>query len=66
VLGPSRKYPHSPHRGNFCRPEGNRETIVSEIACVLGYLKGIGGLISNFLCGGGLDVFWNDSFTYFV
>jgi hypothetical protein len=27
---------------------------------VLGHLKGVGGLTSYFLRGGGMDVFWND------
>jgi hypothetical protein len=30
------------------------------IVNVLGHPKGVGGLTSNFLCGGGMDVFWND------
>jgi hypothetical protein len=32
------------------------------IVNVLGYLKGVGGLTSYFLRGGGMDVFWNDPF----
>jgi hypothetical protein len=32
------------------------------IVNVLGHPKGVGGLTSNFLCGGGMDVFWNDPF----
>jgi hypothetical protein len=30
------------------------------IVNVLGHLKGVGRLTSNFLHGGGMDVFWND------
>jgi hypothetical protein len=30
------------------------------IVNVLGHPKGVGGLTSNFLHGGGMDVFWND------
>ena len=30
VLGRSRKDPHSPHGGNFCRPEGEGRKIVSD------------------------------------
>jgi hypothetical protein len=30
------------------------------IVNVLGHPKGVGGLTSNFLGGGGMDVFWND------
>ena len=29
-MGRSRKDPHSPHRGNFCRPEGEGDKIVSD------------------------------------
>ena len=58
-MGRSRKDPHSPHRGNFCRPEGEKKLFLI-IVNVLGHPKGVGGLTSNFLCGGGMDVFWND------
>jgi hypothetical protein len=30
------------------------------IVSVLGHPKGVGRLTSNFLRGGGMDVFWND------
>ncbi len=36
------------------------------IVSVLGHLKGVGALTSstsNFLHGGGIDVFWNDPFN---
>jgi hypothetical protein len=32
------------------------------IVNVLGHPKWVGGLTSNFLRGGGMDVFWNDPF----
>ena len=53
---------HTPlHRGNFCRPEGGREKkLFLIIGNVLGHLKVVGVLTSYFLCGGGMDVFWND------
>jgi hypothetical protein len=59
VLGRSRKDPHSPHGGNFCCPEGETKLFLI-IVNVLGHPKGVGGLTSNFLRGGGMDVFWND------
>ena len=31
----------------------------------LGHPKGVGGLTSNFLRGGGMDVFWNDPIQIF-
>ena len=47
LMDHSRKDPHSPHRGNFCHPEGLEGD----------NLKGLwgGGLTSNFLCWGGID-----------
>ena len=61
VMGRSRKDPHSPHGGNFGCPEGEEETkLFLIIVNVLGHPKGVGGLTSNFLRGGGMDVFWND------
>jgi hypothetical protein len=57
-MGRSRKDSHSPHRGNFCRPEEKKLFLI--IVSVLGHPKGVGGLTSNFLGGGGMDVFWND------
>jgi hypothetical protein len=39
---------------------GKGAKIVSDNTNVLGHPKGIGGLISYFLRGGGMDVFWND------
>ena len=60
-MGRSRKDPYSPHRGNFCCPEGGGEKkLLLIIVNVLGHPKGVGGLTSYFLRGGGMDVFWND------
>jgi hypothetical protein len=41
---------------------GRGEKIVSDNSkCItVGHPKGVGGLTSYFLCGGGMDVFWND------
>jgi hypothetical protein len=36
------------------------------IVNVLGHPKGVGGLTSNFLRGGGMDVFWNDPMPYYL
>jgi hypothetical protein len=36
------------------------------IVNVLGHPKGVGGLTSNFLCGGGMDVFWNDPYRVII
>ena len=69
-MGRSRKDPYSPHRGNFCRPGGGEKKLFLIIVNVLGHPKGVGGLTSYFLRGGGMDVFWNDpmclSLPYFV
>jgi hypothetical protein len=46
AMGRSRKDPHSPHRGNFCRPEGEKKLFLI-IVNVLGHPKGVGGV--NFL-----------------
>jgi hypothetical protein len=60
-MGHSRKDPYSSHRGNFCRPEGEgRKKLFLIIVNVFGHPKGVGGLTSYFLRGGGMDVFWND------
>jgi hypothetical protein len=39
---------------------GGEKKLFLIIVNVLGHPKGVGGLTSNFLCGGGIDVFWND------
>jgi hypothetical protein len=59
----SSKDPYSPHTGNFCRPEGRGEKIVSDNSKCIRTSKGGRGLTSYFLRGGGMDVFWNDSIT---
>ena len=51
-MGHSRKDPYSPH--------GGEKKLFLMIVNVLGHPKGIGGLTSYFLRGGGMDVFWND------
>ena len=49
---------------------GRGEKLFLIIVNVLGHPKGVGGLTSYFLRGGGMDVFWNDpmclSLPYFV
>jgi hypothetical protein len=70
LLGRSRKDPHSPHGGNFCSPEGvgggggggGGDKIVSDNSKCIRTSEGGRGLTSNFLHGGGMDVFWNDPF----
>jgi hypothetical protein len=48
-------------RRKFLPSGGGGETkLFLIIVNVLGHLKGVGGLTSNFLRGGGTDVFWND------
>jgi hypothetical protein len=42
------------------RRGGGETKLFLIIVNVLGHLKGVGGLTSNFLRGGGMDVFWND------
>ena len=54
TMGCSRKDPHFPQRRNFCRPEGEGRKKCIRTS------TGVGGLTSNFLRGGGMDVFWND------
>jgi hypothetical protein len=39
---------------------GRGEKMFLIIVSVLEHPKGVGGLTSNFLHGGGMDVFWND------
>ena len=52
ILPPLRKF--LPSRG------GGEKKLFLIIVNVLGHPKGVGGLTSNFLCGGGMDVFWNE------
>jgi hypothetical protein len=39
---------------------GGEKKLFLIIVNVLGHPKGVGGLTSYFLRGGGMDVFWND------
>ena len=57
-MGRSRKDPHSSHSTPSGR--GGETKLFLIIVNVLGHPKGVGGLTSNFLGGGGMDVFWND------
>ena len=52
ILPPQRKF--LPSGG------GGEKKLFLIIVNVLGHPKGVGGLISYFLRGGGMDVFWND------
>ena len=54
ILPPRRKFLPS--------GEGGEEKLLLIIVNVLGHPKGVGGLTSYFLRGGGMDVFWNDPF----
>jgi hypothetical protein len=65
-LGRSRKDPYSPpppptEEISAVR-RGREKKLFLIIVNVLGHLKGVGELTSYFLCGGGMDVFWNDLF----
>ena len=62
ALGRSRKDPHTATEEiSAVRRGGGGEKMFLIIVSVLGHPKGVGGLTSNFLCGGGMDVFWNFS-----
>ena len=65
----SRKYPYSPHRGDwhflggggFCKIQKFKE--VSK--ALLEFPRGVGGLRKNTFCArGGMDIFWN--YTIFL
>jgi hypothetical protein len=43
---------------------GGEKKLFVIIVNVLGHPKGVGGFTSNFLCGGGMDVFWNDRMCF--
>ena len=49
-----------PRRKFLASGGGGEEKLFLIIVIVLGHPKGVGGLTSYFLCGGGMDVFWND------
>ena len=62
-IGSFQKSSTLPPRRKFLLSGGGGETkLFLIIVNVLGRLKGVGGLTSNFLHGGGMDVFWNDLF----
>ena len=63
-MGRSRKDPYSPHRGISAVRRGRGEKLFLIIVNVLVHPKGVGGLTSYFLRGGGMDVFWNDPMTF--
>ena len=60
TMGHSRKDPHSPQRKFLPSGGGGETKLFLIIVNVLGHLKWVGGLTSNFLREGGMDVFWND------
>jgi hypothetical protein len=55
----SRKDSYSPQGGYFCRRKGvGKKNFVSDYSkCIIGHPKGVGGLTSNFLHGGGYGHF---------
>jgi hypothetical protein len=55
ILPPRRKF--LPSGG------GGEKKLFPIIVNLLGHPKGVGGLTSYFLRGGGMDVFWNDPMT---
>jgi hypothetical protein len=63
AMGLSRKDPYSPHRGNFCRPKGRGEKIVSDNSKCIRTSKGGSGVNFLFPPWGWMDVFWNDPIT---
>jgi hypothetical protein len=63
-MGHSRKYLHSPRRKFLPSRGGGEKKLFLIIVNVLGHPKGVGGLTSNFLRGGGMDVFWNDPMKF--
>jgi hypothetical protein len=53
-----------PRRKFLPSGRGGETKLFLIIVNVLGHPKGVGGLTSNFLCGGGMDVFWNDPIVF--
>jgi hypothetical protein len=45
-------------------PSGGEKIFFLIIVSVLGHPTEVGGLTSNFLHGGGMDVFWNDPLNF--
>jgi hypothetical protein len=60
-IGSFQKRSTLPPRRKFL-PSGGETKLFQIIVNVLGHPKGVRGLTSNFLRGGGMDVFWNDPF----
>ena len=66
VNGSFQKRSTLPPRRKFLPSGGGGETKLFQIIVnVLGHPKEVGGLTSNFLRGGGMDVFWNDPISRF-
>jgi hypothetical protein len=60
-LGRSKKISILPPQRKFLSSGGGGEKkLFLIIVNVLGHPKEVGGLTSYFICGGGMDVFWND------
>ena len=58
---PEKIHTPPPQRKFLLSKGGGEKKLFLIIVSVLGHPKGVGGLTSNFLCGGDMDVFWNDS-----
>jgi hypothetical protein len=64
IIGSFQKRSIIPPRRKFLPSgEGGEKKLFLIIVNVLGHPKGVGRLTSYFLCGGGMDVFWNDPFV---
>jgi hypothetical protein len=61
LIGRTRTNLHSPHRGTFYHPDRGEKIFFLIIMIFEGR-----GLTSNFLCGGDVDVFWNDPIPHFI
>jgi hypothetical protein len=65
IIGSFQKRSTLPTRRKFLPSgEGGETKLFPLIVNVLGHPKGVGGLTSNFFCGGGMDVFWNDPYYH--
>jgi hypothetical protein len=62
MIGSFQKRSILPHARRKFLPSGGggEKKLFLIIVNVLGHPKGVGGLTSYFLRGGGMDVFWND------
>ena len=63
-VGCCRKVPSSPTEEISAVRRGRGDKLVSDNCKCIRTSKG--GLTSNFLCGGGMDVFWNDPMKVFI